>query len=117
MSNQPITDRQREAQERTDQSFKKWKAMSQPYFVIHKSEDGDLSVTQLSEEELKHCLQVEEGCNYWGTNDFLHSMPDEDVRGAGRFDLNSRGTHRKLLIIKGQIIVPEPKQTVTEWQV
>lgn len=75
------------------------------YFVIRNS-DGDTSICQMTAEELKKALQEDD----WGSNpDFI--KPDS------KYDRDTNYWGRKLMIIKGEIIVPKAKQTVTEYEV
>jgi hypothetical protein len=76
------------------------------YFVIHNSEDGEASVHQMGAEELQNKLKAD----YWGTGKRFLSSDDT-------FSCDPNYWGGKLLIIKGEIIVPKPKQTVTEYEV
>lgn len=72
------------------------------YFVISNS-DGDTSVESISESTLKERLAE----NYYGPVGFKESL-------NGNKDTNYWGGN--ILIIKGEIIVPTPIQTVTEYK-
>lgn len=76
------------------------------YFIIHNSEDGEVSVHQMDAEELQKKLKED----YWGTGKkFI--LPN-DI-----FDCDPNYWGGKLLIIKGEIIVPKAKQTIIEYEV
>jgi len=72
------------------------------YYVIHNG-DGDTHVEEMSGETLKKRLS--EG--YWGPVEFLGDIDGTDTNYWGG----------KLLIIKGNILVPEVIQTVTEYKI
>lgn len=72
------------------------------YFVISNS-DGDTTVEQVTEAILKERLA--EG--YYGSVEFKSSLNDNK-------DTNYWGND--ILIIKGEIVVPQPVQTVTEYK-
>jgi hypothetical protein len=72
------------------------------YFVLCQSEDGDVSFEKLSREELETRLAEE----YWG------SQPIFDQPPTGYIADSPLG----ILIISGEIVVPEPKEVVTEWR-
>ncbi len=74
----------------------------QMYYVITNS-DGDTTVTEVDGETLKERLA--EG--YWGNVGFKRDL-------SGNTDTNYWGEN--ILIIKGNIIVPQPVQTVTEYK-
>ena len=72
------------------------------YFVIRNS-DGDTYVESLSRETLQERLS--EG--YYGSDiDYLDSVPGMDTNYWGE----------SILIIKGEIAVPQAVQTVTEYK-
>lgn len=79
--------------------FRKDKKM---YFVISNS-DGDTTVEHLEAETLKQRLAV----NYYGDIDFKSDISDPS-------DTNYWG--RDILIIKGDIVVPQAVQTITEYK-
>ncbi|PWU00483.1 MAG: hypothetical protein C5B52_08810 [Bacteroidetes bacterium] len=74
------------------------------YIVIHHSEDGDVTVVQLSEQELLSRLDTQ----YWGEIDILHQIPRIS------FDIHNWGTC--LIIIRGNIVVPTPEEVVTKYK-
>jgi hypothetical protein len=72
------------------------------YFVISNS-SGQPFVEQLDEATLKHRLSV----NYYGAGDFKSDISDISC---------TTYWGRDLLIIKGDIVVPQAVQTVTEYK-
>lgn len=75
------------------------------YFVIRNS-DGDTRIRQMTAEELKKALKEEN----WGSD------PDF-IQPNSKYDSDTNYWGNALMIIKGEIIVPKPKQTVTEYEV
>ena len=73
------------------------------YFVIRNS-DGDTTVTEHSAEDLKEKLNEE----YWGPVEFMDELPSNK-------DTNYWGDC--ILIIKGEVVVPQPVETVTEYKI
>jgi hypothetical protein len=71
------------------------------YFVIYSSEDGEVSVERLSKEDLEKRLNE----NYWGDKPKFLSESDDLAYNAG------------LMIIKGELVTPQPKKVVEEWDV
>lgn len=71
------------------------------YFVINTSEDGDVSLSVLTKEELEGRLNED----YWGRPKFLDAS-DRDLREEDG-----------LIIIRGKSIQPKPRTTVKEWEV
>ena len=76
------------------------------YFIISNS-DGDTTVTEMSKEEL--LLAIEE--NYWGDRT---PMTLQDYHES-RSDTNYWG--ESIMIIKGNIVVPTPKQVITKFEI
>ena len=75
------------------------------YFVICNS-DGDTTVSRMTAEELKKALNDKD----WGENpEFI--TPDE------KCDDDTNYWAGGMMIIKGEIIVPQAKQTITEYEV
>lgn len=72
------------------------------YFVLYPSEDG-CTVTELTESELKKRLNED----YYSGREFLDKTPKDNHNYWGN----------SILIIKGEIVVPKPIQTVTEYEV
>lgn len=68
------------------------------YFVIHNS-DGDTYVTQLSAEEILERLDEDYG--------YENAMPNIVNKDTNYWD--------DVLIIKGEIVVPEAYEKVTKW--
>ena len=73
------------------------------YFIIHNSE-GDTSVEMLSKEELLERLDEE----YYGPVEFIDKITERDTNYWGE---------GALLIIKGEIAVPNPVETVTKLEI
>jgi hypothetical protein len=74
------------------------------YFVISSGEDS-ISVERLSKEELLKRLKED----YYGpTGDIIGDLPDES-------DPMCWGN--QLVVIKGNVVVPTEKTTVTDWAV
>ena len=78
--------------------------MTQMYMVISNGE-GDTSVRVFTEEELKHALAV----NYWGDVGFVDINDLKD-------DPDTNYWCDKILIIKGEIVLPKPIEVVTAYQ-
>lgn len=72
------------------------------YYVIHNS-DGDTLITALTEDELKKRLTEQ----YWGPVGFLSKLSENDTNYWGE----------NILIINGDIVVPNAVQTITEYNV
>ena len=73
------------------------------YYIIHCSEDGEISVSEFTEEK----LLVELNDDYWGTNGFIEKIDSDNPQ---EWDAD------KLLIIKGEIIKPKPKKIVDTYE-
>ena len=76
--------------------------MEEKYFVIHNGE-GDTTVREYTKEQL--LAEIEE--NAWGD-----AIPIEKIVDA---DTNYWGGD--ILIIKGKIVTPKPKEVVTKYEV
>tara|TARA_Y100000310_G_C20618632_1_gene782030 strand:+ start:673 stop:903 length:231 start_codon:yes stop_codon:yes gene_type:complete len=76
--------------------------MEQKYYIIYNSE-GDTHVKELTKQELLERLNDEE----YGDVKYL--------RWINKSDTNY--WESKLLIIKGEIVTPTEKKTVTEWDI
>ena len=80
----------------------------QSYFILTSSEDG-ISIETMSKEDMEKSLRK----NEWGSKvKFLKQVPEID---KGCFWLEN-GEEDAVLIIKGEIIVPKPVKTVTEYE-
>lgn len=76
------------------------------YFVVSGSEDGDIRLEQLTREELVRRLKPNEfGDAYYGRRIILDRLPKD------------LGSFADLVIIKGAVVVPTPKQVATEFDV
>lgn len=78
--------------------------MEDKYFIICNS-DGDTTVTEMSKTELLEAIEE----NYWGDRVYLYNIPEN------RRDTNYWG--ESILIIKGKIVTPEPKQVITSYDI
>ena len=78
--------------------------MSESYFLVTCSEDGDISISQYSKEELLTKLAAGDH----GKLDFLGKLTDGDP-------MNWKND--KCLLIKGDIAVPYPKTTTVAYDV
>ncbi len=77
------------------------------YFIISNS-DGDTTVNQMNKQELVEALsndEGEEGTSYWGAVDFVKNLNENDTNYWGG----------DILIIKGNIVVPKPKEVITSY--
>jgi hypothetical protein len=74
------------------------------YLVIWTTSD-DMFTVHLTEEEILGRLNDPD--DNWGELRFLDKMPDKNVE---QWPTNS------MLIIRGDIVVPKPKQVVTEYE-
>lgn len=77
--------------------------MEESYFIISNS-DGDTSVTEMTKTELLEAIEE----NHWGDRLCLGDIPDNN-------DTNYWG--ESLLIIKGEIVTPEPKEVITSYDI
>ena len=73
------------------------------YFLIHCSEDGDVSVDKYEKDAL--LLAIKE--NYYGDIGFFDKMPDGGVMYWGN----------RVLIIKGEIVIPKPVEVVKKYEI
>lgn len=78
------------------------------YFVVDVSEDGDCDVTAMTKEELLE--YVAEVTAEGRSVNFRDRLPD-----GNRWDMLNSG--KGPLIIKGEIVVPKPKQVVESFDV
>ena len=77
------------------------------YFVIYNG-DGDTTVSQLSKEELvSRITPDEDGEGYYGKVGFLKSIEEKDTNYWGD----------NILIIKGEIVIPEPKNVIKSFDI
>lgn len=75
------------------------------YFLIHEDQDGDISIEQFDEEKLLKRINDQE--DYYGTTGFMEKIEALDIINL---DCN------KLLLIKGEVIVPKPKEVVKRYE-
>jgi hypothetical protein len=73
------------------------------YFLIECSEDGDVSITQHDRESLVKSISNGEYKNAT----FINSVPGVDPQYWGG----------QVLVIKGEIVVPKPKEVVMEYDI
>lgn len=87
--------------------------MADKYYVIQAGEGG-VGVEELTKEELLKHLNDEDP--YWGSDaEFSDSLPQERYgRESRSWDMRST---RGVVIVKGEIVVPKPKQVVTEFEI
>jgi hypothetical protein len=90
------------------------------YFVISVSPDG-ISIGEATKEEIEADLQQEAKESAGGLRDaYLKVIPCGDIEEwAG--ELHRMGapleSERLKLIIKGEIVVPKPRQVVTQYEI
>ncbi len=77
--------------------------MKEKYFIIGMSEDGDPFHYIMSKEELEEFLEEN------SEQDF---MDEEDLKNYS----DSNYWNDSILIIKGEIIIPEPVEVVTKYK-
>ena len=79
-----------------------------PYYVIHNS-DGDTFVEEVTKEELIEKIEPEDGddAGYYGPVGFLSKVSERDTNYWGD----------NILIIKGEIITPEPKEVIKTFDI
>lgn len=71
------------------------------YFVIHVSEDGDVSAERMTQQTLEQRLEQ----SYWGElPKFL--TPEDNLE-----------TNPGLLIVKGELVIPATVEVVKRWSV
>lgn len=80
--------------------------MKDKYYTIQVTEDGDVFIHEYDDKD-KMLSQLGEG-GYEEGVDFCRTIPNVDV-GSWKA---SQG-----IIIKGQIVVPKPKEVVKEWDI
>jgi len=73
------------------------------YFLIHCSEDGDVSVAKYEKDALLSAIKE----NYYGDIGFFDKMPDENIQYWGN----------KVLIIKGEIVTPKPVEVIKKYEI
>ncbi len=72
------------------------------YFILNSSEDGISINGPLTKEQVLDRLDE----NYYGEVNFLNDIPNDFIdSGSG------------MVIIKGQIVLPKPKQVVQSYEV
>lgn len=82
--------------------------MEDLYFVIGSLQDGTVSMLSFTKEELEEYLNSE---------DFGISTKVYTVDENGQFPSTNLRDNPGLYIIKGQMVVPKPKQVVTTWEI
>lgn len=86
------------------------------YFVITSREDG-IDVQEGDEGIVRQYIEPDEdGCFYAGKPEILDHVP-EIIDGFFANTGNTMDERTPIIIIKGKIIVPKPKQTVTEYEI
>lgn len=83
------------------------------YFILHSSDDGT-TIDMVPKEELSKRITPDAGgCTYYGHRQlhFLERVPQSDKGCWWNVPENS------VLIIKGQIVIPQPVSVVTEFKV
>jgi len=78
--------------------------MNETYYVITQTEDGEISLDDLTSEQLKGRLNE----NYYGDVVFTTKLP----AGYLNDDLGN-----KMIIIKGNTITPKPVQKVVSYEI
>ena len=73
------------------------------YFLIHCSEDGDVSVTPYEKDDLLRAIKNKD----YGPIEFMENINYGDPQYWGN----------KSLIIKGEIVIPKPKKVVEEYEI
>lgn len=82
------------------------------YFILWCSEDGLRIDGPFAQDELlARITPDQDGGTYYNRTGFYSAIPESD-KG---YWLEREGSE-KLLIIKGDVVVPTPKQTVVEWE-
>jgi len=80
------------------------------YYVLHSSTDSALSVEAMDAEELASKLEND----HWGENPVVHGpeLPEQ-------IDGYIQGDHEQadLIIIKGEVVIPKPVQTVIRYAI
>ena len=77
--------------------------MEDNYFIISNS-DGDTTITEMNKTELLEAIEE----NDWGVKLCLGDIPENR-------DTNYWGD--SILIIKGKVVTPEPKQVITSYDI
>lgn len=74
------------------------------YFVMRCSEDGEVSINQLSKTDLLR--RIEE--KYWGERaEFIDYIPDSDPQSWGH----------SIVIVKGNLVMPEPVTKILKYNI
>lgn len=93
--------------------------MEDRYFIIHSGEDGIVIDGPLDAAGVADRIEPEEGLvgpsNYYGTHGFHSEVPQQD-NGHFWSSNHREKPHEKLLIIKGEIIVPQPVAKIVEYK-
>lgn len=77
------------------------------YFAIYTSEDGDVTISEFTKEELERNLNEKA----WGEDIQMLAKTGGKLKGLDLRNLAG------LLIIKGEIILPKPQEVVTKYGV
>jgi len=77
------------------------------YFAIRVNGDGEVNVEQLDKTHLLERLNED----YYGSPKILSDIPDDDPNYWGGADNGA------MLILKGEIVTPTPKQVVQEYEI
>lgn len=76
-----------------------------PYILITSTEYGDIRIVQMTADKVRECVGECEDGPSWITEECLAKQADP-MYWSNRF-----------LLIKGEVVVPIPKTTVTEWDI
>jgi len=90
---------------RFESYWSRWRYNNMPYFMIDCTEDG-VYVTEVTSDTIKSDMRTLEAA---AVNTFF--KPGE------KFDSDPNYWGTKTLLIKGEVVVPRPKDTVTEWDI
>lgn len=83
------------------------------YFVCHASEDGGASINEYSEDELKDLLSWDDDSKQIGLMDEIGCdkfVEFDDMEFVDNVDMNA------CTIIRGNVVVPKERKTVTEFE-
>ncbi len=78
--------------------------------IVITSDESGIDVEEMTEAELSAKLAE----NHWGPVRMLDAIPECH---DGHFYVPRAGDDTKMLVIRGSVVVPRPKEVVTAWEV
>jgi hypothetical protein len=84
--------------------------MSDKYFVIYSSEDGDVSIEAMDKQQLMESISPD-------ATGYSEMRPDEIKNSIDRDRVNLQEDGVGYYIIKGSLVTPKPVTTVTKYEI